>query len=164
MSDEVQERVEDYLGLERYIEQLRLQRSARLPDNLAPQQTRIYGMALFFHTALPHVADPRPEFVAELGQRLREQAEGQSSDPVSTNSADRGKPSPYESQDKGQFRTIFKQDLASQPTHILPHIHAENIDEKKGTRQDRGKRRTRFSRRRLATLAAEILVAAGIGA
>ena len=77
MREEVQERVEDYLGLERYIEQLRLQRSARLPTNSTPQQKRVYGMATLFHTATPHVADPRPEFSAQLYQRLRQQIQAE---------------------------------------------------------------------------------------
>jgi nitrite reductase/ring-hydroxylating ferredoxin subunit len=78
MGDEVQERVAD--DLERYIEQLHLQRSARFPVNLAPQQTHIYSMALFFHTASARIADPRPEFRTKLQKRLLERirAEGQS--------------------------------------------------------------------------------------
>lgn len=158
MSEEVQESVGDYLELERYIEQLRLQRSACLPDNLAPQQTRIYSMALLFHTASPHEADLRPEFIVELGQRLREQqqAEEQSSGLEASNPT----PSP---QNQKQFRTIFRQDQAAQSTSILP-TRSASTDAKREIRQDEGKRRARFSRRKVATLAAEFLVAAGIGA
>jgi Rieske Fe-S protein len=73
MSEEEQERFEDYLELEKYIEQIRMQRSARLPANLTPQQMRIYGMAMLFHTATPRVSDPRPEFSMQLKQRLLKQ-------------------------------------------------------------------------------------------
>jgi Rieske Fe-S protein len=163
MSEEVQERVEDYLGLERYIEQLRTQRSAHLPDNLAPQQTRIYGMALLFHTAIPRVADPRPEFTKQLGQRLREQLreEEQFSGPTTK--------LPRLPQDKKQSRTIFRQNQASQPTSISPN-QPESRDAKKGPRQDAQKRteassapKAPFSRRKLGAIAAEILVTAGVG-
>jgi cytochrome b6-f complex iron-sulfur subunit len=165
MSEEVQERVEDYLGLERYIEQLRLQRSARLPDNLAPQQTHIYGMAQLFHTATLRVADPHPEFITQLGQRLREQlpAEEQSSEPAATNPTS----SP---QGKGQFRTIFRQNQISQPAHISS-THPESTNVKKHRRQGARKRvgasptpTAPFTRRKLATIAAEALVTAGVGA
>src|SRR5437763_13805705 len=154
MSEEVQERVEDYLGLEQYIEKLRLQRSARLPDTLAPQQTHIYSMALLFHTATPRVADPRPEFISQLGQRLGEQlpAEEQWSGkrlaPVR----------PTSTQDQKQFRTIFstlfRSDEVPQRTHISS-IHPQGRNAKK---------RRGMSRRVLGTIAAEILVATGIGA
>ena len=154
MSEEVRERVEDYLGLERYIEQLRLQKSARLPENLAPQQTRIYGMALLFHIAIPRINDPRPEFIAELGQRLREQrrAEGQEAGSVPTN------PVP-QVQNKNQLRTIFKQDITTQATVALPFLQAQTEE-----KRDVKAKRPRFSRRKLATIAAEILVTTGIGA
>jgi|SRR5947207_4239203 len=77
MGDEVQERVAD--DLERYIEQLHSQRSARFPVNLASQDTHVYSMALFFHVASARIADPRTEFRAQLQKRLFEQirAEGQ---------------------------------------------------------------------------------------
>src|SRR5437764_2831051 len=73
MHEEEQERFEDYLDLERYIEQSRLQRSVSPPANLAPQLTRIYEMAALFQAASPPIADPSPEFGAQLYQRLREQ-------------------------------------------------------------------------------------------
>jgi Rieske Fe-S protein len=73
MSEEEQERFEDYLELERYIEQLRLNQSAHPPTNLTPQQMRIYRMAMLFRSASPHVADPRPEFTVQLRERLHQQ-------------------------------------------------------------------------------------------
>jgi Rieske Fe-S protein len=73
MREEEQERFEDYLDLERYIEHSRLQRSASPPANLTPQLTRVYEMAALFRAASPPTADPSPEFGAQLYQRLREQ-------------------------------------------------------------------------------------------
>ena len=73
MREEEQERFEDYLELERYIEQLRLQRSAPPPANLTPQLTRVYEMARLFQDVSPPVADPSPAFSAQLYQRLREE-------------------------------------------------------------------------------------------
>jgi Rieske Fe-S protein len=75
MSEEVQERFEDYLELEQFIEQLHSQRSAHPPANLTPQQMHIYGMARLFHTASPRVANPRPEFKERLRRRLLEQVQ-----------------------------------------------------------------------------------------
>jgi Rieske Fe-S protein len=150
MSEEVQERVEDYLGLEQYIEKLRLQRSARLPDNLAPQQTHIYSMALLFHTATPRVADPHPEFITQLGQRLREQLQGEEQLPRKGSAPVLTDPT----QDTKQFRTIFRSNQVPQPTHISS-IHPESKHVKK---------RRRMSRRVLGRIAAEILVTTGIGA
>ena len=51
MYEEEQERFEDYLELERYIEQLRSQRSVSPPANLTPQLTPIYEMARIFQAA-----------------------------------------------------------------------------------------------------------------
>jgi len=73
MSKEVQKSFEDYLELEEFIEQLRLQRPASPPANLTPQQARIHGMAKLLHVASQPTADPCPEFKAQLYQRLWEQ-------------------------------------------------------------------------------------------
>ncbi len=77
MSEEVQERFEDYLELEQFIQQLHLQRSAHPPANLTPQQMSIYGTAMLFHSASPHVADPRPQFKEQLRQRLLKQVQAE---------------------------------------------------------------------------------------
>jgi len=68
MSDEEQERLAD--ELDQHVERLRLQKAARPPDNLTPDQKAIYGMAALFHVASSSVEDPRPEFSAQLYQRL----------------------------------------------------------------------------------------------
>ena len=67
---EDQERFEDYLELERYLEELQAGHVAHPPENLTPSQARIYRMAALFRSAGPENAGPRPEFAAELQARL----------------------------------------------------------------------------------------------
>jgi Rieske Fe-S protein len=70
MPDEEQERFEDYLELERYIEDLQAGRVAHPPKDLSPAQARIYRMAALFRSAPPEAAVPRPEFAEELHTKL----------------------------------------------------------------------------------------------
>ncbi len=70
MPGEDQERFEDYLELERYIEALQEGRVAHPPSDLTPAQARIYRAAALFRSASPEAATPRPEFVEELFTRL----------------------------------------------------------------------------------------------
>lgn len=70
MPDEDQERFEDYLELERYIEDLQAGRVAHPPKDLSPAQARIYRMAALFRSAQPEATVPRPEFVDELHAKL----------------------------------------------------------------------------------------------
>jgi len=72
MAGEDQERFEDYLELERFIEDLQAGRVSRPPAGLTPDQARIYRMAMLFHTASVEEAAPRPEFVAELQAKLEQ--------------------------------------------------------------------------------------------
>src|SRR5205807_9063898 len=72
MSGEDQERFEDYLELEQYIEELQAGRVAHPPAELTPSQANIYRMAALFRSATPEAGEPRPEFAAEL-QALLEQ-------------------------------------------------------------------------------------------
>ncbi len=67
---EDQERFEDYLELEHYIEELQAGHVAHPPESLTPSQARIYRMAALFRSAGPENAEPRPEFTAELQARL----------------------------------------------------------------------------------------------
>ena len=83
MSEEVQERFEDYLKLEQYIEQLHSQRPTPPSANLTPHQMNIYLMAMLFHIATPRIADPRPEFREQLRQRLLEQLQAENKRPAS---------------------------------------------------------------------------------
>ncbi len=73
MSGEEQERFEDYLELEKYIEQLQAGRVAHPPMELTPSQASIYRMAALFRSATPGASEPRPEFAAELQARLEQE-------------------------------------------------------------------------------------------
>src|SRR5947209_6432498 len=73
MSGEDQERFEDYLELEQYIEQLQAGRVAHPPAELTPGQASIYRMAALFRSATPEAGEPRPEFAAELQARLEQE-------------------------------------------------------------------------------------------
>jgi Rieske Fe-S protein len=73
MPGEDQERFEDYLELERYIEEQQAGHVAHPPSELTPSQARIYRMAALFRSASPEGAEPRPEFVAELQERLEQE-------------------------------------------------------------------------------------------
>lgn len=77
MSGEDQERFEDYLELERYIEELQAGRSAHPPANLTPAQARIYRIAALFRSASSEAAEPRPEFAQALRTRLLAYDRGQ---------------------------------------------------------------------------------------
>ncbi len=70
MTGEDQERFEDYLKLEHYIEELRAGHIAHPPACLTPDQARIYQMVALFRSAAPAATEPRPEFAAALHTRL----------------------------------------------------------------------------------------------
>ncbi len=70
MAGEDQEHLEEYLAVERYIEDLQAGRVAHVPAELTPELARIYRMAMLFHTASSEAAAPRPEFIAELEAKL----------------------------------------------------------------------------------------------
>nr|BBH93464.1 hypothetical protein KTA_16630 [Thermogemmatispora argillosa] len=61
-----QERFEDYLELERYLAALQEDRRPPLSAQLTPAQARLYRLAALLRASAPGVAEPRPEFVAEL--------------------------------------------------------------------------------------------------
>src|SRR5438552_16715995 len=73
MPGEDQERFEDYLELEQYIEQLQAGRVAHPPAELTPSQANVYRMAALFRSASPEASEPRPEFAAELQARLEQE-------------------------------------------------------------------------------------------
>jgi nitrite reductase/ring-hydroxylating ferredoxin subunit len=71
--DKDQERFEDYLELEHFIEELQAGHVVHPPSELTPEKARIYRMAaLFRSTSLDDVA-PRPEFATELQAKLEEE-------------------------------------------------------------------------------------------
>ena len=71
--DKDQERFEDYLELEHFIEELQAGHTAHPPTELTPDQARIYRMAALFRSASPDEVIPRPEFAAELQARLEQE-------------------------------------------------------------------------------------------
>lgn len=73
MPGEDQERFEDYLELEQYIEELQAGHVAHPPGDLTPEKASIYRMAAMFRSASPEGAEPRPEFAAELKARLEQE-------------------------------------------------------------------------------------------
>jgi Rieske Fe-S protein len=68
--DKDQERFEDYLELEHFIEELQAGHTAHPPTELTPDKARIYRMAALFRSASPDEVTPRPEFATELQARL----------------------------------------------------------------------------------------------
>jgi Rieske Fe-S protein len=70
--DKDQERFEDYLELEHFIEELQAGHTAHPPVELTPDKARIYRMAALFRSASPDEVTPRPEFAAELQARLEQ--------------------------------------------------------------------------------------------
>ncbi|GAC1428096.1 MAG: hypothetical protein NVS4B1_22690 [Ktedonobacteraceae bacterium] len=77
MADEDQERFEDYLELERYIEELQAGKGAQPPMDLTPEQARIYQMAALFRSASPENAEPRLAFAEQLKTQLLNEREDQ---------------------------------------------------------------------------------------
>lgn len=70
MADEDQERFEDYIELEHYIEELQAGKGAQPPMDLTPEQARIYRMAALFRSASPENAEPRFAFTEQLKAQL----------------------------------------------------------------------------------------------
>ena len=71
--DKDQERFEDYLELEHFIEELQAGNAAHPPTELTPDKAQIYRMAALFRSASPDDVTPRPEFAAELKARLEQE-------------------------------------------------------------------------------------------
>jgi Rieske Fe-S protein len=73
MPGEDQERLEDYLELEHFLEELQAGRVAHPPEGLTPEKARIYRMAALLRSAVPDEAAPRAEFAAELQAKLEQE-------------------------------------------------------------------------------------------
>ena len=73
MSGEDQERFEDYLELEQYLEELQAGHIAHPPAEMTPAQTRVYRMAALFRSASPEASEPRPEFADALQTKLEQE-------------------------------------------------------------------------------------------
>lgn len=77
MSGEDQERFEDYLELEHFVEELQAGHVAHPPAELTPAQARIYRMAALFRSASPEASEARPEFAEALRTRLESELQQQ---------------------------------------------------------------------------------------
>ena len=75
MPGEDQERLEDYLELEHFLEELQAGRAAHPPEGLTPEKARIYRMAALLRSAVPDEAAPRAEFAAELQAKLEQEVQ-----------------------------------------------------------------------------------------
>ena len=146
MAGEDQERFEDYLELERYIEELQAGNIAHPPADLTPERARVYQMAALFRSASPEAVDPSPEFIASLHARLLAEKDELDQDTVprlpSVTLPDQSSPIQKEQEEK-------QPSITNPPTRVT--------------------RRARFfSRRSLlgggAVAAASLVVGAGIGA
>ena len=73
MSGEDQERFEDYLELEQYLEELQADHIAHPPAEMTPTQAKVYRMAALFRAASPEAHQPRPEFAQALQARLEQE-------------------------------------------------------------------------------------------
>src|SRR5437667_12440529 len=73
--DKDQERFEDYLELEHFIEELQAGNTAHPPNELTPDKARIYRMDALFRSVFPDEVTPRPEFAAELQARLEQESQ-----------------------------------------------------------------------------------------
>ncbi|GLV53467.1 (2Fe-2S) ferredoxin [Dictyobacter sp. S3.2.2.5] len=109
MAGDDQERFEDYLELERYIERLQSGQVAHPPAELTPEQARIYQMAAFFRAAAPENVEPQPEFVEHLKQQLLELNTEEMSSPASNPHPDEKKASPVaESRDDDRKKVHWR--------------------------------------------------------
>jgi Rieske Fe-S protein len=73
MAGEDEERFEDYLELDHYIEELRAGRIAHPPRGLTPTLASIYWMVALFRAAPAEEDQPRRAFAAALQARLQEE-------------------------------------------------------------------------------------------
>lgn len=76
MPGDDQERFEDYLELERFIEGLQAGHTVSPPQDLTPAQARVYRMAMLFHSATPGADEPTPQFAEQLRSRLEAELQG----------------------------------------------------------------------------------------
>jgi Rieske Fe-S protein len=80
MPGDDQERFEDYLELERFIEGLQAGHAVSPPQDLTPAQARVYRMAMLFHSATPGADEPTPQFVEQLRERLEAELQSRQKD------------------------------------------------------------------------------------
>jgi len=73
MPEENQERFEDYLELNTYLEALQAGRAVHLPKDMTPDRARIYLMALLLHSVSSEGRTPQPAFTDMLQLRLEQE-------------------------------------------------------------------------------------------
>ncbi len=149
MPDEDQERVEDYLELERYIEKLQADHVAHLPEDMTVEQARIYHMVALFRSTASEAVEPRPEFLERLEAHLFTQLHPSSEEKtvqekvsLSSDNRPRELAVPLQSE-RTQVRT---EEQSSSPQKQVP------------------RKRIMLSRRGLLTGAASVAASLGIGA
>ncbi|HCI82602.1 MAG TPA: hypothetical protein DHW02_23250 [Ktedonobacter sp.] len=158
MQGEGQERVEDYLELQRYIEELQMGHVGsmpHLPEQMTPEQARVYRMAALFRSATTESVEPRPAFVEQLEARLlaqlqsASQQEGDNAADIASSSDEEGhhalRPMPLQSSD------------APVP-HRLGEYYPSSSEHSNVSRT-----RARFSRRNMLAGAAAVAASLGIG-
>jgi Rieske Fe-S protein len=77
MPEHEQERFEDYLEVEQYLEDLRAERKGVMPEDLTAEQAQVYHMAALLRSAVPENAEPRAEFLEELQRTLQKKVRKQ---------------------------------------------------------------------------------------
>jgi Rieske Fe-S protein len=112
MLGEDQERFEDYLELEHYLEELQAGNNVQLPGPLTPEKARIYRMAALLRSASEEAGQPRPEFAAELQARLEQEVEQQDLSQV-----------PPSIQQKPASKT----QIAARPTRSRPNVSRRKL-------------------------------------
>jgi Rieske Fe-S protein len=70
------DRVEDYLLLDEYVNQLQANRRPRQPKRMSPQQAKVYQTAAMLRAAAPGAAVPDLAFVASLRAQLEREVRG----------------------------------------------------------------------------------------
>jgi Rieske Fe-S protein len=144
MPEEDQNHVEAYLELECYLEDLQSGRAGRLPEDMTPEQARIYRMAALFHAASDEAVEPDAAFVERLRSQLLSQPPVEQQEEVPTQR-------PVEPQQGVQGLNSDTREVPPQPPAALP-AHPRRLNA--------------FSRRALlaagAISAASLVVGAGI--
>src|ERR1700686_3535680 len=77
MPEHEQERFEDYLEVEQYLEDLRAERKGVMPEEMTAEQAQVYHMAALLRSAVPENAKPRAEFLEELQRTLQKKVRKQ---------------------------------------------------------------------------------------
>jgi Rieske Fe-S protein len=162
MADDDQERFEDYLELEHYIEELQAGKAAHLPPHLTPGQARIYRIAAQFCSASPGADEPDAQFVSDLEARLLDQLKEEQQEITEKRVAVVPEPEtpPVE-------RPLEEQSSAGQPQELpTPYTQEPKQAQPQITRKP-ARRSARVSRRAMlaggAVAAASLAIGTGVG-